>query len=693
LFNSSRAGEKFMKIVGELPRPVAEHTDVRIPLPDGSSLSARLWLPGGSLEHAVPAIVEYIPYRKRDFTAGRDARMHPYFAGHGYACLRIDLRGSGDSDGVLEDEYLEQELQDGVEALRWIARQPWCSGRIGMIGKSWGGFNGLQIAARRPPELAAVVSVCSSDDRYTDDVHYMGGCLLADNLSWASVMFAYNSCPPDPVVVGEKWRSLWHARLRDSGLWLDTWLQHQRRDDYWRHASICEAYEGVRCPVLLVSGWADGYSNAVLRMLEHLRVPRLGLIGPWGHRYPHEGMPGPAIGFLQECLRWWGRYLRDEDTGIEREPMLRAWMQDSVPPITSYEVRPGRWVAEGTWPSRHIKERIYELGLGQLTPVPAGRLTPRPADPTEEVPMSIQSPLSVGLFAGKWCSFSATPDLPLDQREEDGGALVFDSLPLGEALEILGAPVLDAEVSVDQPIAMLAARLSDVAPDDQATRITFGLLNLTHYEGNERPQALVPGRRYRIRLQLNDVAQVFPRGHRLRLSVSTSYWPVAWPPPRPVCLTVHTTSSHFILPERAPRPAEDEGVSFEPPESAPPLAMTVRQPRAYEWVVTRDLARDRSRLEVIKDEGAYRLDDIDLEVGRKTVERYEYRGNDFGSVRGEATTTMAFRRGDWDVKTHTRTVLRSDATHFYINAQIDAFEGERRIFAENYYRVIERDHV
>ncbi|HKJ87155.1 MAG TPA: CocE/NonD family hydrolase, partial [Gammaproteobacteria bacterium] len=294
-----------MKTVHDFPHYVRELENVWIPMSDGAHLAARIWMPEDAEVHPVPAILEYIPYRKRDMTRYRDDQNHPYFAGHGYVSVRVDLRGSGDSDGVLEDEYLQQELDDGVEVIRWLAQQPWCDGNVGMIGISWGGFNGLQMAALRPPELKAVITVCSTDDRYADDVHHMGGCLLGDNLSWASVMFAYNSCPPDPAIVGDRWRGMWFRRLEGSGLWLEKWLRHQHRDDYWKHGSICENYAEVQCPVFAVSGWADGYSNAVFRMLANLNVPRKGLIGPWSHKYPHLGKPGPAIGFLQEALRWW----------------------------------------------------------------------------------------------------------------------------------------------------------------------------------------------------------------------------------------------------------------------------------------------------------------------------------------------------------------------------------------------------
>ncbi|MGD8582361.1 MAG: CocE/NonD family hydrolase, partial [Gammaproteobacteria bacterium] len=303
-----------MKIVEDFTNRLRHIEHQWIPMPDHTRLAARIWMPEDAESNPVPAILEYIPYRKRDGSRLRDETMHPYFAGHGYACVRVDIRGSGDSEGVLTDEYLQQEMEDGVDIIQWLAQQPWCNGKVGMIGISWGGFNGLQIAALQPAPLKAVVSVCSTDDRYADDVHYMGGCLLGDNLSWASTMFAYNSLPPDPEIVGDSWRQMWLQRLQGSGLWLDTWLQHQHRDAYWQHGSICEDFSRVRVPVMAVSGWADGYSNAVFRLLEKLPGPRLGLIGPWSHKYPHLGVPGPAIGFLQECLRWWDKWLKNRET-------------------------------------------------------------------------------------------------------------------------------------------------------------------------------------------------------------------------------------------------------------------------------------------------------------------------------------------------------------------------------------------
>ncbi|MCS4504484.1 CocE/NonD family hydrolase [Arhodomonas aquaeolei] len=649
-------------------------------MPDGTRLAARIWLPADAGDVPVPAVLEYIPYRKRDITRDRDETLHPWFAANGYAAVRVDLRGSGDSEGVLTDEYLPIEQDDGIAVIEWLASQPWCDGSVGMIGISWGGFNGLQIAARQPPALKAVVTVCSTDDRYADDVHYMGGCLLGDNLSWASVMFAFNALPPDPALVGDDWRRMWMERLEGSGLWLDTWLRHPHRDDYWRHGSVCEDYTDVRCPVMAVSGWADGYTNTVFRLLENLPGPRLGLVGPWSHKYPHEGVPGPAIGFQQEVLRFWDRWLKGRDTGIDAEPMLRAWVQDSTAPAAQYEHRPGRWVSERQWPSPDITATPYYLNPGRDL---ARTAVPSPGSET------VQSPLSVGLFAGKWCSYAAGPDLPYDQREEDGGALVFDTAPLEAPLELLGAPELELAFSVDRPVAMVAVRLSDVAPDDKATRTTYGLLNLTHRDSHAEPEPLTPGRRYRVRVPLNNVGHAFATGHRVRLAISTSYWPLAWPSPEPVRLTVDLGDTRLWLPVRSAQ-TNAPAVRLPAPDYPAPSPVTRLHEAAYRWLVHRDLEGDYATLEVIKDEGTVRIEDADIELTDETREYYRYAGDDFSSPSGEVVTRQRLRREGWDIETRARTLLTADGGHFHVHAELDAYENGRRVFSRNWNRRIRR---
>jgi len=667
------------------PKKVREIDGVWITMADGVRLAARIWMPDDAEAEPVPAILEYIPYRKSDHTRARDDLNHPYFAGHGYASVRVDIRGSGDSEGVLTDEYTIQELDDGVRIIEWLASQPWCDGNVGMIGISWGGFNGLQIAALQPEALKAVITVCSTDDRYADDVHYMGGCMLLDNLSWASVMFAGNASPPDPAVVGDNWRSMWLDRLKGSGLWLDQWTRHQHRDPFWKHGSVCEDFSRIRCPVFAVSGWADGYSNAVFRLLARLESPCKGLIGPWSHRYPHLGEAGPAIGFLQESLRWWDYWLKGEETGVMEEPALRAWMLDSIAPARRYDVRPGRWVGETGWPSAHIDEHTLVLGRGTLT----GDDEPR----EEQDPQQICSPLKTGLMAGKWCSYADGPDLAGDQRDDDAGSLVFDTAPLAEPVEILGQVVVELELAVDRPVAMIAARLNDVRPDGSVTRVTYGVLNLTHRDGHDNPVPLVPGERYRIRVTLNDIGQHFPAGHRIRLSLSTSYWPLTWPSPEPVTLTVWPSASALRLPVRPPRDSDRKLPRMARPTGSMPTPNTVIEPGDNDWQIVHELASGRFHLDVTDAAGVYRLENTGTQIEQRGTERYSATGDDVLSVSGETRWTLGFHREGWSVRTHTYTQMHVDANYFYIRATLTAEEDGEAVYHDEWNVSVPRHHV
>ncbi|MDX6564683.1 MAG: uncharacterized protein QOE10_345, partial [Gaiellales bacterium] len=517
-----------------------------IPLADGVRLSVRVWLPEDAGERPVPAILEYLPYRKSDSNAVDDSVRHPWYAGHGYAGVRVDIRGSGDSQGVLLDEYHPQEQLDCLEVLRFIAAQPWCTGSIGMMGISWGGFNSLQVAAHRPPELKAIITCCSTDDRYADDVHYYGGLPLAFYLlPWASVMLAYNARPPDPATVGERWRDEWLERLDGSPYLAETWLQHQRRDDYWRQGSVCEDYGAIEAAVYVVGGWSDGYTNAALRLLDGLSCPRKGLIGPWEHVWPEEGYPGPAIGFLQEALRFWDRWLKDEPNDVMAGPMLRFWRQESVEPRGAYAIRPGSWAAEERWPSPRLTSHTLHLDDGGLTTEAGSGGTTR----------RCSSPLTLGADAGSWLPYGNPADLPGDQRGEDAWSLCFDSAPLDGELELLGQPTVRLRLSADRPVAFAAVRLCEVRPDGTSTLVTRGALNLCRRNGHDRSDPLEPGRVYDVAVPLKAISYVLPPGHRLRVAISTAYWPWLWPSPEPAELVIHCDeASRLELPVRPPRP-------------------------------------------------------------------------------------------------------------------------------------------
>jgi uncharacterized protein len=662
-----------VRIRTEFPRRVRELEHLWIPLADGTRLAARIWLPEGAEDDPVPAILEYLPYRKTDGTVVRDAQRQPYLAGFGYATVRVDLRGTGESDGIITDEYAPQEQADALEVLAWLSAQPWCDGKLGMWGISWGGFNSLQIAARRPPGLGAIMTLCSTDDRYSDDVHYRGGCVLGlDMLHWSSSMLTWNARPPDPRLYGEGWREAWLERLETLTPWVEYWLGHQRRDAYWKHGSVCEDYAAIQCPVYAVGGFVDGYTNAVPRLLEGLSVPRKGLIGPWAHAFPDDALPGPSIGFLQECVRWFDHWLKGIDTGVMEEPMLRVWMQDSVEPRPSYTLRPGRWVAEGSWPSPDLGRRAWELPL-------AG-------------PRELFGVQSCGTEAGVWTAEGGSADLATDQRPDDAVSLAFDLEPLAEPLEILGFPEVALELAVDRPQALVVVRLCDVSPDGTSALVTRGLLNLAHRESHEQPTPLEPGRRYQVRVPLDVMAYSFPAGHRVRVAVSPTYWPWAWPSPEPVRLTLFT--GRLELPVREPRSKDAELPHFGGPEHSAPLEVESVAASPEGRSLRRDLAT--GLVEQVFDwdlGGTQRFVAIELESSDTSHTVYSIREGDplSAAVRFHATSGMG--RGDWRVLSEVTSEMTCDAEAFDVTTTLEVAEGGERVFRRTWTYRFPRDHV
>jgi uncharacterized protein len=662
---------------------------VWIPMSDGCRLSARIWLPEDAGERPVPAVMEYVPYRKDDNLALRDAPIHGYFAGHGYASVRVDTRGSGDSEGILYDEYLPLEQTDGVEVIRWLASQPWCTGRVGIIGKSWGGFNGLQIAALAPPELGAVISVCSTDDRYADDVHYMGGCLLASNqLQWASVMLGYNARPPDPAVVGDAWREMWLDRMERTPPWVEAWVSHQRRDEFWKQGSVCEDFGAIRCPVYMVGGWTDAYRNAIFRFLEGYPGPSKGLIGPWAHNYPESGVPGPAIGFLQEAVRWWDCHLKGLDNGIMDEPKLRLYMADAVRPDPGRQFWPGRWLAMDQWPASSTETLVLPLGRSGLLGESGD---PRPGSEDE---LRIRGADAPAVDAGTWGGHGGPVDNPADQRPEDGQSLCFETGALPEPLEICGFPVAHLEVASDRPLALVVARLCDIWPDGTSHLITRGLLNLTHAGSDENPEPLTPGERYLVEVKLNSIAYSMPPGHRLRLAISPTYWPWAWPSPERVTLSLFVPGrSRLDVPVWAGGPgAHEPPAHFSEPEEGPAPAHEVSGDEDASRTLRRDSATGRLDIE-LRGEHHMKLFGAGLEYDSNSCNTHSITEGDPLSAFNSAEHEISISRADWSTRVHTYSTMSATADEFLLTNLVEGYEGDRRVFAKTWRRSIPRDLV
>jgi uncharacterized protein len=670
------------RVRDDLPHRVRVVDKEWIPLPDGTRLAARAWLPEGS--GPVPAILEYLPYRLSDGTQAGDHQQMGWFAGHGYAAVRVDIRGTGNSGGIIEDEYSEQEQLDGLEVIAWLAEQPWCDGKVGMVGTSWSGFNGLQLASRTPPALGAVVSYYASDDRYADDVHYRGGLVLPmDMAQWANCMLSWNALPPDPAIAGDGWREQWRERLERTPHFLEAWMTHQRRDDYWRHGSACQDYAGIRCPVMAIGGWTDGYTDAVFRLLEHLDVPRRALVGPWGHNDPVHGVPAPAVGSLGECVRFFDRWLKGIENGLDHEPMLIAWLQDSVPPRARYAERPGRWIAEASWPPP--SQRMWRLHLGA-----GGTLAQEEGGRTV---LSIQGAQTTGLDGGAWCADGHSDDLPFDQRADDGRSLCFDSPPLDEPLELLGHALADLTLISDRPLALVSVRLCEVLPGCASLMVTRGQLNLTHREGHDRVVPLVPGEPFRVCVPLDAIAHRFAAGSRLRVALSPTYWPLAWPSPEPVTLGVVTSASSIELPlhDSSAAPAAPE---LCPPEEPPEYPMTQLAPGHGARTITRELGSGRTELRFDWDLGGTNRDDVTgTEITFEADAIYEIVEDQPLSARVVCTNATAVRRerDGWDGRAETRTEMTCDAERFLIESQLRALDGGEETYTRSWSFEIPRE--
>ena len=650
-----------------------------IPVSGGIRLSARLWLPEPASGEPVPALLEYIPYRKRDMVRVRDERNHAFFARHGYACIRVDMRGSGDSEGLMTDMYGPEELDDALEVIDWIAAQPWCDGAVGMMGTSWGGTASLQAALRRPQALRAIIAVCATDNRFDDDIHHMGGCLLTDSVEWGATLPAILASPPDPATVGEAWRRMWRERLEGATFPLEQWIRHERRDDYWRFGSVNESPGSVACPALLVGGWSDRYSNTVMNLLAANADTCWGIVGPWGHHYPDLASPGPGIGFQQEALRWWDRWLKGVENGADEEPRLRVWMQEHAPPGDRLERRPGRWVSEREWPSPSVAEQGFGLDCG-------GALRPRSESGSGTVLVPLQT--SVGAASGDTGYFGREGGLPLDQEQDDTLSLVFESEPLPEALEILGSARFEASLEGDQPVAALVARVNDVHPDGAVARVAWTVRNLTLDDSGRTPRHLVPGEARAFSIALPNTAHRFRAGHRIRLSLSCGYWPLVWTAPRPARIVLYLRDGRLVLPVRS-NTAEETPASLAYP-------VEVKGPATRVVVPARPLVR---HAESEGDDGVrasgwhlpYRcthFTEIDLDFGVETRAEYRLVTSDPESASVRFEHRLHFAREGWEIDVTGIAELRSTASVYQVSGSLEARENGERVFERHWNPVI-----
>ncbi len=665
-----------------------EPTEVRIAARDGTVLSANLWLPAGAGADApVPAILEMIPYRKDDWRANADAARGRYLAERGYALCRLDVRGTGRSGGVALDEYTADETRDGYDAVEWLAAQPWCSGRVGMWGISYGGFTAIQVAALRPPHLGAIAPMYATDDRYTDDVHYVGGCLTASELTqYAVAQVATNALPPLPARADEDWQGAWRARLEATPTWLIPWLQHQVDGPYWRQGSLAPAYDRIAVPMLLFGGWMDSYVDPVFRMLERCTAPRRAIVGNWSHEFPDDGYPGPNLDWLHEMVRFFDATLRGVDNGALDEPALAWYERDWAVPEPFPATWPGRWRAIAS--AARVSGRPGQGPGGTLvlhldgTDVPlAGRLAASAGLKPGAAILHHRS--TTGTRGGlSWGAGGSPNGLARDVRPDEADVPVYVSDAVEAPMTILGRPVLDVLVESSMPVATLVVRLSDVAPDGRASQVTAGVLNLTHRDGHAEPVALPVGEPVRAQVPLRATGYRVAPGHRLRLSVASSCWPVLWPSPQVGTLRIHhgPEGSRLELP-LAPPEADDARVPVfrtELPDLVEVGNSTADPPR---WEVVEDVLAGTVTVRT-HDGGASEQADGSRLYG---AESHELTASDADPARARMLSIVrnVLDRDGHRVEVDVRSELSSDADAIHLDLALDVALDGRPFFARH----------
>jgi hypothetical protein len=658
--------------VATQPRyPVRVERNVQIPTRDGTKLSADLIRPDH--DGRFPVIIEYIPYRKDDLTqGGYDA--HYYFAERGFIGVRLDVRGTGGSDGVNTDEYMPVEQQDGFDAVEWCARQPWSNGQVGMFGTSYGGFTCIQVAMHRPPHLKAIVPMYATDDRYTDDCHYTPGGnmrMYYDVGTYGGTMIAMNALPPLPEYAGPQWAERWKQRLEENQPYLLTWMKHQVDGPYWRGASLRPGYDRVQCPVFLIGGWRDGYANTMLRTYTKLKVPKKLLMGPWVHTRPNASVPGPRIDYLNEVVRFFAHWLRDEDTGILKEPAVTVYMQEYARPERTLDLTPGRWRSEPDFPVAGTRELTFYLQEGgTLAEQPAAR--PRQAfDEFEYLP-------TVGLSNGYWSAGGMSFYLADDQRADEAYSLVYTTPSFEQEVRVLGWPRVILHASSSAQVATFVAKLTDVAPDGRSALIVDGSLNGTRRQSLTDPQPLTPGEVYELNLPMVPTGWVLQPGHRLRLAISGSDFPNLWPTPERARNRIYRDSQYA---SRVILPVVPESKLAEP-EFLPPPRLR-QMVRSYGRPPLQQVIHDQitGAVTVVNRGGStIVLPDNLGEVAGDHSFRCTASSKDPAQASIVGTHTYVLKREDGTIEVTAESTIRATATAFHILIDLNVTRNGRPFF-------------
>jgi uncharacterized protein len=652
-----------------------------IPMKDGTRIAVNLFMPEGAKPgDKFPAILSYLPYRKDDWSLAGDWELMSFFVRRGYIGARVDIRGTGASEGLPPDrEYSEQEQLDGMEVIDWLSKQPWSSGTVGMFGISWGGFNAIQLAHRNPPALKAIIAVCATEELFHDDIHYIDNLMHADEFELGMDLMLGLTRPPDFPTDDESLK----ARF-DADPWFPLYLKHQRDGTFWRRASLApDHYADYKVPTFMIGGFIDGYRDSIPRFLEKVHAPVKALLGPWNHTWPNDADPGPEVEWRTDAVRWWDYWLKGVQNGIMDGPRFDVYMRHYYPPDTNLHEVPGEWRSENTFPAANTTTGLLYLAPSHTLVKASAQATPTPAkDELKYVP-------SVGVEAGFWWG-----DFTADQRPIDAFSLTYDSAPLESDLAILGWPRAQLQVSSTAPIADWFARLSDVAPDGSVTLITGAGQSGAQRDSAFEPKPLTPGQSYALPIELHVTSWVFPKGHRIRLAIGNALWPMIWPTPYAMTTTLQLGGANPswlelpVVPVQAPaKPVFDALVNEPAPKGEVEWSGSTWPPKV--WTVTHDLLTNSTRVFWSADDsGKFPFGVM------KDYEEMSYEASDdhpeISSMHGVGSTSvdLSGRALVWSVVLN----LKSDQTNFYYHFERTLTENGKEIRHKVWDETIPRDH-
>ena len=525
------AQNKNVVVLDDVQQPYFE----KITMKDGINLSARIWKPNMQNKQEFPVILEYDAKWTSVCSSIEDEKRMHFFAENGFVCIRVDVRGTGDSEHNLEnnhkfDPHTEIEESDCIQVINWISSQSWCIGNIAMIGKGRGGTTALQVAAsqRKPTELKAIIVSNATDDRYKHGICFSGDCLLGQSmLKRGNQLNAWSLRPPNPAVIGghiQNFETIWKNRLESFSPITENWLSNQDSNDlYWQSKiynnnninNINESINKIDIPIFLWDGFNSFTKNAFFTLLETLpsSTPRRAIIGPWGD----EGPPENNV-FLTECLNWFNQYLL-VDNKFNEVPNIRAFLSQ-VTSVSQQQQQP-QYLTEGKWIGRmeyrsdlKSKYKIYAITAERDLLEDGSELKSREATKYINIPSFIEH------GRGSGDGFNG---LPLNQIHDDQYSLNFSTKPLPYEMQLFGNPKVVLHVLKKEIDAMVTVRLCLINPNKASSKSLLLSRAVKKIPYNHGESIL-----NKIEFDMNAVGFVIPKGYILQFSIAQNYFPYVW---------------------------------------------------------------------------------------------------------------------------------------------------------------------